>query len=139
MGRFVVVVIDSCGAGELPDAATYGDQGANTLGNCAKRVGGLVVPNLQKWGLGNITGIPGCNPSEKAGAGFGRMSELSEGKDTTTGHWEMMGIVLQEALRLFPQGFPPEILEPWLREIGAPGVLGNRAESGTEINQQLGE
>src|SRR3954471_2523036 len=139
MGRFVVVVIDSCGAGELPDAATYGDQGANTLGNCATRVGGLVVPNLQKWGLGNITGIAGCAPSEKAGAGFGRMSEQSEGKDTTTGHWEMMGIVLSKGFTTFPKGFPPEIMNEWLRLSGAPGFLGNKPASGTTILDELGE
>src|SRR5947209_13392368 len=94
MGRFVVIVIDSLGAGELPDAKAYGDAGANTVANCARKVGGLAVPNLQAWGLGNITAIPGCPPAHAPRAAFGRMAELSEGKDTTTGHWEMMGAVL---------------------------------------------
>ncbi len=85
-GRFVVIVIDSCGAGEMPDAAAYGDGGANTLGNTARKVGGIELPNLQKWGLGNLTEIAGCPGNEKARASFGRMFEQSQGKDTTTGH-----------------------------------------------------
>src|SRR5437016_9029833 len=138
MGRFVAIVIDSCGAGELPDAAAYGDAGANTLGNCARRVGGLEVPNLQKWGLGNLTGIPGCPGTEKARASFGRMLELSEGKDTTTGHWEMMGIVLDKGFTTYPNGFPPELLQEWMRASGAPGYLGNKPASGTVILEELG-
>src|SRR3982751_6059081 len=125
MGRFVVVVIDSCGAGELPDAAAYGDAGANTLGNCARKVGGLQLPNLQRWGLGNITGIQGCPPADAPRAAFGKMGELSQGKDTTTGHWEMMGVVLQKGFTTFPQGFPRELIDEWLERSGAPGFLGN--------------
>jgi phosphopentomutase len=139
MGRFVVVVIDSCGAGALPDAAAYGDAGANTLGNCSRKVGGIALPNLQKWGLGNITGITGCAPSDHARAGFGRMSEQSQGKDTTTGHWEMMGIVLSKGFTTFPDGFPSELMDAWQRESGAPGWLGNKPASGTVILDELGE
>src|SRR5438270_9753217 len=139
MGRFVAIVIDSCGAGELPDAKAYGDAGANTLGNCARKVGGLRLPNLQSWGLGNITAIAGCPPAESPRAAFGRMSEQSQGKDTTTGHWEMMGVLLQKGFTTFPRGFPPALMDAWLRASGAPGYLGNKAASGTVILEELGE
>jgi phosphopentomutase len=139
MGRFTVIVIDSCGAGELPDAGAYGDAGSNTLANCARRVGGLSVPNLAGWGLGNITAIEGCPPAQAPRASFGRMAELSQGKDTTTGHWEMMGIVLGKGFTTFPQGFPPELMDRWLRLSGAPGYLGNKTASGTAILDELGE
>ena len=139
MGRFVVVVIDSCGSGELPDAAAYGDAGANTLANCARKVGGLALPNLQKWGLGNITEIIGCPCADAPRAAFGRMSEQSQGKDTTTGHWEMMGLVLKKGFTTFPHGFPPELMQEWLKLSGAPGFLGNRTASGTAILDELGE
>jgi phosphopentomutase len=139
MGRFVVLVIDSCGAGELPDAAEYGDSGANTLANCARKVGGLKVPVMESWGLGNLTGIPGCPPSAAPRASFGRMSEKSHGKDTTTGHWEMMGVVLQKGFTTFPQGFPGELLRDWMKLAGVPGYLGNKTASGTVILDELGE
>lgn len=139
MGRFVAIVIDSLGAGELPDAAAYGDAGANTLANCARSVGGLELPHLQAWGLGNLTAIPGCPASAAPRAAFGRMAELSEGKDTTTGHWEMMGVVLRKGFTTFPRGFPRELMEEWLRLSGAPGYLGNRTASGTTILDELGE
>src|SRR4051812_7439518 len=101
-GRFVVVGIDSCGAGGLPDGAAYGDAGSHTLANCARKVGGLELPVMQSWGLGNLTGIPGCPPSAAPRGSFGRMSEESQGKDTTTGHWEMMGLVLEKGFTTFP-------------------------------------
>jgi phosphopentomutase len=137
-GRFVVIVVDSCGAGALPDAAAYGDAGANTLGNCARKVGGLELPNLQKWGLGNLTGIIGCPPAAAPRASVGKMLERSQGKDTTTGHWEMMGVVLEKGFTTFPHGFPGEMLEEWLKLSGAPGYLGNKAASGTVILDELG-
>jgi phosphopentomutase len=139
MGRFVVIVIDSCGAGELPDAAAYGDTGANTLANCARKVGGLRLPNLQGWGLGNVTAIAGCPRTDAPRASFGRMAEKSDGKDTTTGHWEMMGVVLQKGFTTFPNGFPRELMEEWMRLSGAPGYLGNKPASGTVILDELGE
>jgi phosphopentomutase len=139
MGRFVVIVIDSLGAGEMPDAAAYGDAGANTLANCARKVGGLAVPNLAAWGLGNVTAIAGCPPARAPRAAFGRMAELSEGKDTTTGHWEMMGVVLEKGFTTFPQGFPKALMDEWLRLSGAPGYLGNKTASGTVILDELGE
>ncbi len=138
MGRFVVLVIDSCGAGELPDAKAYGDAGSNTLANCARKVGGLELPTLQKWGLGNITEIAGCPRSEAPRAAFGRMAEQSQGKDTTTGHWEMMGVVLQKGFTTFPHGFPAEFMQEWLKASGAPGFLGNKPASGTVILEELG-
>jgi phosphopentomutase len=138
VGRFVILVIDSCGAGALPDAAAYGDEGANTLGNLARRVGGLRLPTLQSWGLGNLTEIAGCPPSAAPRASFGTMAELSLGKDTTTGHWEMVGVVLKKGFTTFPKGFPPELMQEWLRLSGAPGYLGNKTASGTEIIEELG-
>ena len=138
MPRFVVLVIDSCGAGELPDAAAYGDAGANTLGHCAVAAGGLAVPVMQSWGLGNLTSIAGCAPNETARASFGRMAEQSQGKDTTTGHWEMMGLVLDKGFTTFPHGFPQELMDEWVRASGAPGWLGNKTASGTVIIEELG-
>jgi len=138
VGRFVILVIDSCGAGALPDAAEYGDEGANTLGNMARRVGGLHLPTLESWGLGNLTEIAGCPPSGAPRASFGTMAELSRGKDTTTGHWEMVGVVLEKSFATFPHGFPPELMQEWLRLSGAPGYLGNKPASGTEIIEELG-
>src|SRR5256885_17201760 len=113
MGRFIAIVIDSCGAGELPDAKAYGDAGANTLGNCARKVGGLRVPNLQTWGLGNITAIAGCPPTDSPRAAFGRMSEQSQGKATTTGHWEMMGGLSQKGFIILSRGFPSACFARW--------------------------
>jgi phosphopentomutase len=137
-GRFVVIVIDSCGAGALPDAAQYGDAGANTLANTAKRVGGLQLPTLQQWGLGNVTGIEGCAPSPSPRASWGAMRELSQGKDTTTGHWEMMGVILERGFTTYPHGFPDDLMKEWLELSGAPGYLGNKPASGTVILDELG-
>jgi phosphopentomutase len=138
VGRFIILVIDSCGAGALPDAAAYGDEGANTLGNLARRVGGLRLPTLQSWGLGNLTGIAGCPPADSPRASFGTMAELSRGKDTTTGHWEMVGVVLEKGFTTFPNGFPPELMQEWQTLSGAPGWLGNKTASGTVIIEELG-
>ncbi|MFL5419315.1 MAG: phosphopentomutase, partial [Myxococcales bacterium] len=129
-GRFVVIVIDSCGAGALPDAAQYGDDGANTLANTARATGGLSLPTLQSWGLGNLTAIEGCPPTSAPRASCGTMAELSQGKDTTTGHWEMMGIVLAKGFDTFPDGFPRSLMLGWLERSGAPGFLANKVASG---------
>ena len=137
MGRFVVIVIDSCGAGALPDADAYGDGGANTLGNTAKRVGGLHLPTMQSWGLGNLTEIAGCPKAVSPRASFGTMAELSHGKDTTTGHWEMVGVVLDKGFTTFPHGFPAELMREWQQLSGAPGFLGNKPASGTVIIEEL--
>ena len=138
-GRFVVIVIDSCGAGALPDAAEYGDAGANTLANTARAAGGLSLPTLQSWGLGNLTSIEGCPPAAAPRASCGTMAQLSHGKDTTTGHWEMMGIVLEKGFATFPNGFPESVMQDWLARSGAPGYLGNKAASGTAIIEELGD
>ncbi|MGA8891650.1 MAG: phosphopentomutase [Anaeromyxobacteraceae bacterium] len=138
-GRFVILVADSVGAGAMPDAAAYGDAGSDTLGNTARAAGGLSLPVLGSMGLGNVAAIQGVPPVARPTASFGRMAERSPGKDTTTGHWEMMGVVLEEPFALFPRGFPPEVLDPWLAATGAPGFLANRAASGTQIIEELGE
>ena len=136
--RVLVVVCDSWGVGDAPDAASYGDEGSDTLANTAEAVGGIRAPNLEALGLGMLTAISGVEPSPASGAGYGRATERSAGKDTTTGHWEMMGIRLDEPFPLYPAGFPPEIIEAFEEEIGR-AVLGNEPASGTEIIAELGE
>jgi phosphopentomutase len=138
MPRACVIVLDAVGAGELPDAAEYGDEGSNTLGNVAKAVGGLDLPNLEQLGLGNIEELEGCPPQTRAPAIAGRLFERSKGKDTTTGHWELMGIVTPEPMPTFPHGFPFDVIEEFAHRTGR-GVLGNKAASGTEIIEELGE
>jgi phosphopentomutase len=136
--RAIVLVLDSVGAGELPDAETYGDAGSNTLANTARAVGGLEMPNLGAMGLGNITPIEGVPPTDAPTASWGRNSEASAGKDTTTGHWEMMGLQLSHAFPTYPDGFPAEVMDEFDRRVGR-GWLGNYAASGTEIIQDLGD
>jgi phosphopentomutase len=136
--RACVIVLDAVGAGELPDAADFGDEGSNTLGNVAKAVGGLDLPTLEALGLGNIEPLAGCPPQPGAPAVAGRLIERSRGKDTTTGHWELMGILTPQAMPTYPHGFPDEVIDPFMNETGR-GVLGNIPASGTEIIQELGE
>ncbi len=136
--RAIVLVLDSVGVGELPDAAAYGDVGSNTLGNVARAVGGLSMPNLGAMGLGNITAIVGVAAEPRPRASWGRNREASAGKDTTTGHWEMMGMRLERPFPTYPDGFPPSVMEAWERETGL-GWLGNRPASGTVIIQDLGD
>jgi phosphopentomutase len=136
--RIILIILDSCGIGELPDAKLYGDEGSNTIVNTAKAVGGLRLPNLQKLGLGNIDTILGVGSNPIAEANFGKMAEISPGKDSTTGHWEMMGLILQKPFPVYPHGFPPEIIQPFEKAIGRE-ILGNRPASGTEIIKELGE
>ncbi len=138
MPRACVIVLDAVGAGELPDAAEYGDEGSDTLGNVAKAVGGLDLPNLEALGLGNVERLEGCPPQPGAPAVAGRLVERSKGKDTTTGHWELMGIVTPVAMPTYPHGFPFDVIEQFAHKTGR-GVLGNKAASGTEIIQELGE
>jgi phosphopentomutase len=135
--RAVVVVLDGVGAGDAPDAAEYGDEGANTLGNTARAVGGLDLPNLQKLGLGNVTEIEGVPAESYPRASHGLMVEQSAAKATLAGHWEMMGLVLEDALPTYPDGFPDEIIRRFEEETGR-GVIGNRPASGTEIIEELG-
>lgn len=138
INRVLVIVLDSVGAGEAPDAAAYGDQGSSTLTHIGESVGGLRLPNLGALGLGRITPIPGVPPSEKPSGSFGKMQERSKGKDTTTGHWEMMGVIVEDPFATFPNGFPEEILKPFIERTGR-GVLGNKVASGTDILVELGE
>jgi phosphopentomutase len=135
--RVTWIVLDSVGIGAMPDAAEYGDMGSDTLGNIARRRA-LDLPNLAKLGLGNLKALPNVAPVERPSAAFGRCALASPGKDTTTGHWEMVGIHLTKPFPLFPSGFPPEIMNEFERRIGR-GTLGNYAASGTEIVQALGE
>jgi phosphopentomutase len=136
--RIVLIVLDSCGVGELPDAKLYGDEGSNTLVNTANAVGGLKLPHMQKLGLGNIAPLLGVKPNPSAQASFGKMAEVSPGKDSTTGHWEMMGLILQKPFPVYPHGFPKEIIEQFEKSVGRKS-LGNKPASGTEIIQELGE
>jgi phosphopentomutase len=138
MPRACVIVLDAVGAGELPDAADYGDEGSNTLANVAEAVGGLDLPNLEQLGLGNIEDLAGCPPQPRAPAVAGRLFERSKGKDTTTGHWELMGIVTPEPMPTYPHGFPFDVIEEFAHRTGR-GVIGNKAASGTEIIEELGE
>src|SRR5881409_3364547 len=138
MARACVIVLDAVGAGELPDAAEFGDEGSDTLGNVARAVGGLDLPTLEAFGLGNVKPLEGCPPQPGAPAVAGRLVERSKGKDTTTGHWELMGIVTPQALPTYPHGFPFEVIDPFMHRTGR-GVLGNKVASGTEIIQELGE
>lgn len=134
----LVVVLDSCGVGALPDARRYGDEGAATLPHTAAACGGLALPALQRLGLGRIAAIPGVAPEPSPAGAFGKMAERSAGKDSTTGHWELMGIVLDRPFPTYPRGFPAEVIEPFEGRIGY-RVLGNRPASGTEIIKELGE
>src|ERR671930_1786697 len=138
MPRACVIVLDAVGAGELPDAADLGDEGSDTLGKVARAVGGLDVPTLEALGLGNVEPLEGCAPQPGAPAVAGRLVERSKGKDTTTGHWELMGVVTPQAMPTYPYGFPDEVIDPFMNRTGR-GVLGNKPASGTEIIQELGE
>jgi phosphopentomutase len=135
--RAVVMVLDSVGVGELPDAAEYGDTGSNTLGNTAAAAGGLSMPNLGAWGLGNVVGVAGVPPASVPLASLGRCSEASIGKDTTTGHWELMGLRVECPFPTYPEGFPRDLMNAF-EDITGLGWLGNKPASGTAIIQELG-
>jgi phosphopentomutase len=138
MARACVIVLDAVGAGALPDADVYGDEGSDTLGNVARTVGGLDLPSLEALGLGNVEPLEGCPPQPGAPAVAGRLIERSKGKDTTTGHWELMGVVTGTPFPTYPHGFPHDVIDPFMHRTGR-GVVGNKAASGTEIIQELGE
>ena len=137
INRVILMVLDGLGVGELPDAAEYGDVGSNTLAHVAEAVGGLALPNLEMLGLGNIGRFAGIRAMGHPDGCFGKMGQLSKGKDSTAGHWEMAGILLEEPFPTYPSGFPKEVLDQFQQTIGRK-VLGNRVASGTEIIQQLG-
>jgi phosphopentomutase len=136
--RVLLLILDGVGVGALPDAAEYGDQGANSLLHCSERVGGLPLPNLDRLGLGRIVERKGAASEPRPLAHFGMMQEASVGKDTLTGHWEMMGRVVSEPFSTFPQGIPREILAAFARKTGWE-PLGGGPASGTEIIEELGE
>src|SRR5215213_3565198 len=135
--RVIWIVLDSVGIGEMPDAADYGDAGSDTLGNLA-RVRPMRLPNLQRLGLGNIRPLDGIAAAESPIGSFGKCTLASPGKDTTTGHWEMVGIHLERPFPLYPECFPPEVIYPFEEAIGRK-TLGNCPASGTEIIHRLGD
>lgn len=138
MGRIILLTLDSLGIGELPDAKDYNDRGSNTLGNIIKALGGISIPNLESMGLGHIQGIEGVKKVKHPAACFGRMAEASKGKDTSTGHFEIAGIIIDKPFSTYPNGFPEEIMDKFKKATGL-GYLGNKAASGTEIIKELGE
>lgn len=135
--RAILIILDSLGVGEMPDCQLFGDQGCNTLQNTAAAVGGLSLPNLQKLGLGNITEVLGVSANHQPQAAYGRMNERSRGKDTTTGHWEMMGLILDQPFPTYPDGFPVEVIQEFEHRISRK-TLGNKVASGTVIIEELG-
>jgi phosphopentomutase len=138
INRITVIVLDSLGIGELPDAAAYGDEGSNTLAHLAAAMGGVSLPHLGAWGLGNILAVDGVPPAEAPAGAYGRMAEKSAGKDTTTGHWEMAGVILTKPFPLYPHGFPPEVIAEFERVTGRKALC-NKPASGTVVIQEYGE
>jgi phosphopentomutase len=135
--RVALVMCDSLGVGGAPDAADYGDEGSDTVGNTSRAVGGLRTPNLGKLGLGHLTPVQGVAPEAEPRTAHGSLTERSAGKDSVTGHWEVAGVVLDRAFPTYPDGFPGEVIEPFERAIDRK-VLGNRPASGTDIIEELG-
>ncbi|MGH9928906.1 MAG: phosphopentomutase [Pyrinomonadaceae bacterium] len=135
--RIVLIVLDGAGIGAMPDAPEWGDAGSDTLGHILESRN-LNLPNLQRYGLGNVRPLQNVPPIAQPVGSYGRCALRSNGKDTTTGHWEMAGIILEQAFPTYPDGFPPTILDRFISETGVPGILGNFAASGTEIIKDLG-
>jgi phosphopentomutase len=138
-GKVVFIVLDGVGVGELPDARLYGDEGSNTLANMAAAVGGLTLPNLEGLGLANIVPINKERSAVRPLGCYGKMGELSRGKDSTTGHWELAGVITESPFPTYPNGFPQELIQRFLDVTGSKGFLGNKAASGTAIIQELGD
>ncbi len=138
INRAVIIILDSVGIGATPDAADFGDVGSHTLGNIAQAVDGLKVPNMEAMGLGNIAILDGVKPQLEPTAAFGKMDEISAGKDTTAGHWELAGIHITQPFPTYPDGFPPEVMDAFVTQTGR-GFLGNYPASGTVIIEELGE
>jgi phosphopentomutase len=138
MRRVFLIVLDSLGVGALPDAAAFGDEGAHTLDHLVGAAGGLDAPRLTALGLGCIEGVTAVPASERPEGAFGRCAERSPGKDTSTGHWEMMGCVLEQQFPVYPEGFPDELLADLVQRSGVPGILCNAPASGTEVIERLG-
>ncbi len=139
MNNFLLIILDGVGIGELPDADKYGDVGSNTLGNIAKYMDGLDLPNLQKMGLGNIRKMFGFGSTSTPMASYGKMLEVSNGKDSTSGHWEIGGVVVEFVFPTYPQGFPLELMDEFLKRNNLNGFLGNKPASGTQILDELGD
>lgn len=137
--KLLIIVLDGVGIGALPDAQSYGDAGANTLGHIAEHSENFSLPALGQLGLGNVVPLHGVSPMQPSLGCYGKMAEASKGKDSTTGHWELAGIVTEREFPTYPHGFPQELLELFLRETGCQGYLGNKAASGTEIIKELGD
>jgi phosphopentomutase len=137
--KIVFIILDGVGVGEMPDANLYADTGSNTLGNLAENIPTLNIPNLQELGLGNILPLRQIKPSSNPLAFYGKMAEMSKGKDSTAGHWELMGLVTEKEFPTFPSGFPEELLYNFLKVSGSAGYLGNKPASGTHIIEELGE
>ena len=136
--RIFLIILDSVGMGPAPDDAAFGDHNPNTLGHIAAAVPGFRLPVMESIGLGNIEGMVGFAPAEHPSGAYARLHELSAGKDTTIGHWEIAGIISPDPMPTYPNGFGPEILEPFMKATGR-GVLGNKVASGTAILDELGE
>jgi len=136
--RILFIVLDGVGVGAAPDADRWGDAGSNSIGNVARAVGGLRAPNLERMGLGNVVDARGLPPNRRAAAHYGRMTPVAAGKDSTIGHWELMGCVVETPLPVYPGGFPAEVIEPFESAIGR-GIIGNCPASGTAIIQELGD
>lgn len=137
--RVILIILDGVGIGELSDADLYNDKGSNTLANIADFVGGLNLPNLQKLGLGNISAIKGVHPEENPIGNFGKAAEKSAGKDSISGHWEIMGLITKKPFPTYPNGFPNQIINEFISKTDCKGILGNKHSSGTEIINELGE
>ncbi len=139
--RVILIVLDGVGCGALPDADAYGDPGADTLGHISAKASHLALPQMARWGAGHLTSMPTVPalPWNQCVASSGRLRELSKGKDTTAGHWEMAGLVVETPFRTFPNGFDSKDIDRWCQENDLPGVLGNKTASGTEIIKELGE
>ncbi|MGF7184979.1 phosphopentomutase [Desulfitispora alkaliphila] len=138
MKRAIIIVLDSVGVGALPDAHEYGDEESNTLVNTAKKVGGISLPNLGKMGLGNIVPVEGVKPAVEPTGAYGKMAQKSAGKDTTTGHWELAGLILDKPFPTYPNGFPQELITEFEEHIGKK-TLANKPASGTAIIEELGQ
>lgn len=139
INRVIWIVLDSVGMGELPDAADFDDVGTNTIGHVSEKHGGLKVSHMVSLGLGNIDGIKNIEKCDNPTGCYGKMAELSNGKDTTIGHWEMTGIYSKYRFPTYPDGFPQEIIDEFIKQAGIPGILGNKVASGTEIIKELGD
>ncbi len=139
MNNFLLIILDGVGIGELPDADKYGDVGSDTLGNIAKVMNGLELPNLKKMGLANIRKLTNFDPVATPLASYGKMTEISKGKDSTSGHWEIGGLKIDFDFPTYPNGFPKDLMNNFLEQTGFDGFLGNKTASGTQIIEELGD